>query len=255
MRRLRFIHRELEATLSGPIYDRRLRRFARIVLPVLYAGEGVVCPCCDGRFRQFIRRYRADALCPRCLSLKRHRLFWLYLRDQSDVPSGDISLLHFSPEEALERRLRALPHLDYISADLNPASIAMVQADITSMPFGDETFDVVICNHVLEHVSDDRKAIGELYRVLKPGGRVYMMHPVSKRERTDESATVTGKAERRRRFGQKDHVRLYGQDFIQRNEEAGFDVEVVDYSRRLSDDDNARYVLGDDRIYVCRKQP
>ena len=133
----------------------------------------------------------------------------------------------------LVRRLRALPHLNYISADLNPASIAMVQADITSMPFGDETFDVVICNHVLEHVSDDRKAIGELYRVLKPGGRVYMMHPVSKRERTDESATVTGKAERRRRFGQKDHVRLYGQDFIQRNEEAGFETVVGKSVRRL----------------------
>jgi SAM-dependent methyltransferase len=241
-------------TWPGHVYDRRLRRLASAVLPLFCAGDSVVCPCCDGHFRRFIRRYGSDALCPRCLSLKRHRLLWLYLRDRSEVRSGDISLLHISPEEALERRLRALPRVQYVSADLNPSSIEIMRADITNMPFAEGTFDIVICNHVLEHVPDDRKAMGELHRVLKPGGHAYMMHPVStSQERTDEDPTVTDKAERRRRFGQDDHVRRYGRDFIQRNEEAGFEVTVEEYSRTLSDDAVAKYVLGNDRIYVCRK--
>ena len=241
-------------TLRGPVYDRRLRRLASAVLPLLYAGDNVVCPCCDGRFRRFIRRYGSDALCPKCLSLKRHRLLWLYLRDRTEIRSRDISLLHISPEEALERRLRSLPRLQYVSADLSPSSIAMVRADITNLPFAEGTFDAVICNHVLEHVPDDRRAMGELYRVLKPGGRAYMMHPVStSNEHTDEDPTVTDKAERRRRFGQDDHVRRYGRDFIQRNQEVGFEVRVEEYSQTLSDDAVAKYVLGDDRIYVCGK--
>jgi ubiquinone/menaquinone biosynthesis C-methylase UbiE len=112
---------------------------------------------------------------------------------------------------------------------------------------------VLICSHVLEHVSDDRKAMTEMYRVLKPGGCVYTMHPVSRRERTDEEKTELGKSERRRRFGQEDHVRLYGQDFTRRLEAAGFSVEVEDYSQRLGRDQIQKLVLGDDRIYVCRK--
>jgi SAM-dependent methyltransferase len=238
---------------SGPVYNTRVRRVAGAVLPLLYAGDNVSCPCCDGRFRQFIRRYRNDALCPRCLSLKRHRLLWLYLRDRSGITSADVSLLHFAPEEALTRRLRLLPRLRYVTADIDPSSIAEMHADITDIPFDEATFDVVICSHVLEHVPDDRAAMRDLHRVLKPGGTAYMMQPISSSTHTDEDARVVDIAERRRRFGQKDHVRIYGQDFVQRVSDAGFEVEVEFYSRHLDDATVAAYGLGSDPIYVCRK--
>ena len=224
---------------SGPVYNTHMRRIAGTVLPLLYAGDSVTCPCCDGRFRRFVRRYRDDALCPRCLSLKRHRLLWLYLRDRGGITSADVSLLHFAPEESLMRRLRGLTRLRYVTADIDPSSIAETQADITDIPFDEASFDVVICSHVLEHVPDDRKALREIHRVLRPGGTAYMMQPVSSARHTDEDVLVTSEAERRRRFGRKDHVRIYGQDFSQRVRDAGFQVDVE--------------VLGTDPIYVCRK--
>jgi SAM-dependent methyltransferase len=177
----------------------------------------------------------------------------LYLRDQTQLGSKDISLLYFAPEEAIERRLRVLPRLRYVSADLSLSSIAMICTDITNIPFADETFDIVICNHVLEHVADDYKALQEIHRVLKPAGSAYMMHPVSLREHTDEDPTVSSKAERRRRFGQYDHVRRYGQDFIQRPPKVGFDIKIEEHFRTLSEDTRAKYVLGTTRIYICSK--
>jgi SAM-dependent methyltransferase len=237
---------------SGPVYDPRVRRVAGAVLPLLYAGDNVTCPCCDGRFRRFVRRYGADALCPRCLSLGRHRLLWLFLRDRVGVATREASVLHFAPEEALTRRLRTLPNLRYLTADLDP-SIGMVTADITDIPFDAGAFDIVICSHVLEHVPDDRKAMREIFRVLRPGGAAYLMQPVSSAERTDEDLHLTDEAERRRRFGQRDHVRIYGQDFVERAGEAGFDVAVDDYSRSLDPQTVAAHGLSGDPIYVCRK--
>src|SRR5438552_13033615 len=149
------------AWLNGPVYNRRLRRLASLVLPALYVGDQVVCPCCEGHFRSFVRRYGSDALCPRCLSLERHRLLWLFLRDRVGVASAQISILHFAPEEALARRLGALPRLRYLTAGLE-SSLAMVKADITDIPFEDGSFDIVICSNVLEHVPNDRKALCEL---------------------------------------------------------------------------------------------
>ena len=169
---------------------------ARVVLPPLFRGRGVVCPCCDRTFRSFIRRYRWDALCPGCLSLSRHRLLWLYLRDETDVLGRPHALLHFAPEEALEKRLQAAPGR-YVRADLRPRSTDVTRADITSLPFHDGEFDVVLCSHVLEHVADDRRAMAELHRVLKREGRLYLLQPVQlEKAATLEDPLVTSRSQR-----------------------------------------------------------
>ena len=131
MKSLRQVSGDLQTRWTYPVYHRRLRLLAGIVLPFLYQGSGVICPCCEGSFRRFIQRFKKDELCPRCLSLKRHRLLWLYLRDKTELGSKDICLLHFAPEESIAGRLRALPRLKYITADLNLSSGAMACTDIT----------------------------------------------------------------------------------------------------------------------------
>ena len=244
---------EAAAAFRGPIYDPVLRKTARAVLPILFRGRGVVCPCCDRTFRSFIRRYRWDALCPGCLSLSRHRLLWLYLRHETDLLDRPQSLLHFAPEEAIEKHLEAAP-LRYVRADLHPRSPDVTKADITSLPFHEGEFDVVLCSHVLEHVADDRKAMAELHRVLKPDGRLYMLQPVRlENAATLEDPFVTARWQRRRLFGQRDHVRIYGRDLISRLESAGFAVTPERYSRRLPWEHVRLYGLHDEPIFVCRK--
>lgn len=239
--------------VSDPIYRASVRAAARRILPLAYRGSAVSCPCCERDYKRFIRRYRWDALCPGCLSLSRHRLLWLYLRDRTDLLSRPQSVLHFAPEEALEQRLRRSARR-YVGADLHPQSPAVVEADITAMPFGDEEFDVVLCNHVLEHIVDDRGAMSELHRVLRPTGRLYMVQPLrlSKTE-TLEDPSVTSPSERRRLFGQRDHVRVYGRDFITRLEEAGFRVRLEQYLDDFSDVDARRYGLVRQPIFDCVK--
>lgn len=130
----------------------------------------------------------------------------------------------------------------------------MTRADITSVPFRDEEFDVVLCNHVLEHVRDDRKAMAELYRVLKPDGRLFMLQPVRLKSATTlEETRGTSRRERRKLFDQRDHVRIYGRDLIGRLESVGFAVTLERYSRRLPRKHVALYGLHDEPIFVCRK--
>ena len=236
-----------------PIYQPQIRQLAQFILPHLYRGRGVRCPCCDGEFKKFIPRYGWDALCPGCLSLSRHRLLWLYLRDETDLLHRPQVLLHFAPEEAIERRLREAPGR-YIRTDLNPRSPRVIKADITAAPFEDGEFDVILCNHVLEHVTDDRKAMRELRRVLTPGGHLYMLQPVRlETGATVEDPSVTAPGERRKLFGQRDHVRIYGHDVIDRLESAGFDVRLEHYARRFSQEEIARHGLQDEPIFICRR--
>jgi SAM-dependent methyltransferase len=240
--------------MIGPVYRKRLRTVARRILPLLFAGDRVECPCCGGTFRRFVPRYGGDGLCPRCLSLGRHRLLWLYLRDKVKLGDSPARVLHFAPEEGIERRLRGLESLTYVTADIDPSSIATVRADITAAPFEDAAFDIVLCSHVLEHVGDDRAAMRELYRVLRPGGVLYSLHPIDgDRANTFEDAAVTRAADRKRAFGQRDHVRIYGRDFVTRLEEAGFGVRVERYGRTLTNEAIERYHPADDPVYVCVK--
>ncbi|MEC4815283.1 MAG: methyltransferase domain-containing protein [Scytonema sp. PMC 1069.18] len=231
------------------------------VQSILYSGNKVSCPCCNSNFRTFLPagiNARPNAECPKCFSLERHRLIWLFLKNHTNLLSEKLKVLHVAPEFQLYRLLRSLSNLDYLSADLS-APRAMVNVDITNMHFTDNSFDVILCNHVLEHVSDDSKALKELYRVLKPGGWALLQVPLNGNlDKTFEDPNIVSPEDRLKFYGQKDHLRLYGRDYKDRLEAAGFQVAVYDYLQELGSHTSEKYRLESDDdncedIYFCRK--
>ncbi len=239
---------------------RHIQRVVHLVTPVLglaYAGRGVVCPICGGRYRRFLPygyvTSRANALCPRCLALERHRLMWLYLVRETDFFTAHPRVLHVAPERCFIRRFEQLLGDLYVTADLE-SPLAKVKMDIQHIPFPEESFDVIFCNHILEHVDDDRLALREMYRVMRPGGWGILLSPVNyNREITYEDPSITDEAGRERAFGQKDHVRDYGRDYPDRLAEAGFTVESIDYAATLPPEEVTRYALRHEIIYLVRK--
>jgi len=212
-----------------------------------YRGDRVECPVCGGRFRKFLpygyNRVRENVLCPKCLSLERHRLLWLYLKNRTGFFTEKLKVLHIAPEQCFFRLCRKMPNLTYITADLE-SPLAEIKLDIQDMPFPDDDFDVVICNHVLEHVPDDRKAIREIFRVLKRNGYALLQVPADySMEHTHEDPSITDPSEREKHFRQKDHYRLYGRDYLQRLTEAGFHVPGENYLDGLSTRERERYRL------------
>lgn len=230
-----------------------------------YIGRAVECPLCDGRFRSFApelwdgeRWHGNRARCPGCGSLARHRFLWLYLRGGA-LLGGAPHVLHLAPEGVVAERLREAAG-DYVSADLEPGR-ADVAADLTALPFDDESFDLIVCSHVLEHVPDDRAAMCELHRVLRPGGTALVQTPVNyEQSATYEDPGVLDPAERERRFSQFDHVRVYGPDLRERLESAGFTVAIAD-AAKLGPHAVARHKLQPgasalrNDIYVCSRHP
>lgn len=220
---------------------------------VLNLGSGVTCPVCERSYRKFARFHGENDQCPGCGSLMRHRALLLYLRDVEQMAESGREVLHVGPGPALRAWLSSLPELRYLSVDLNP-DVADLQADIRSLPFEESSFDFVLCVHVLEHVPDDRAGIGELYRVLRPGGTALIQVPPTELEKTLEDASITDPRERERMFGQHDHVRACGADYRLRLEEPGFRVEVVDYADDLEPAARERYGLRPgEPFYVCQK--
>jgi SAM-dependent methyltransferase len=193
-------------------------------------------------------------MCPRCGSLGRQRVDWLYLTDRAELLHARGRLLHVAPESCFARTLQRLPNISYLSADYDSAA-AMEQMDITAIPYPDESFDIVICNHVLEHVSDDRRAMREIFRVLSPGGWAMLQAPVDVgRESTFEDPRITDPRERRRAFGQYDHVRAFGRDYPERLASQGFEVTVDEFAKDLSPQMVEELALDvGEAIYVCRK--
>ena len=217
------------------------------------AGTGVTCPCCGAHLRRFARFHGESEQCPHCESLRRHRALLLYLRDELRVASTGGRVLHFAPEPSLQRWIASLDAVSYVSVDLE-SPLADVRADITKLPFEDDSFDLVICSHVLEHVPDDRTAIGELFRVVRPRGTAVIQLPAAEVDETLEDPSVTDPAERERLFGQYDHVRACGPDYRLRIEAAGFDVTEEDYAGRLDAATRARFgIRGGEAFYVSAK--
>ena len=207
----------------------------------------------DGKsFKKFLpygyESPRENVLSPSTLSLERHRLLWLYLKNETEFFNAPIKLLHFAPEQAFYNRFKKLDNLKYTTTDLN-SPLADVKADICDLPFQDDFFDVILCNHVLEHIPNDTKAMQELYRVLKPGGwGIFQIPQDLKREKTFEDDTITDRKERARIFGQYDHVRIYGRDYFDKLRSIGFTVEEVDYTSTLPKETVEKYRLAKGEI-------
>ena len=213
----------------------------------------------DGKsYRRFLpygyAKVRENVLAPGTLSLERHRLFWLYLKNETTFFSAPLRVLHFAPEQAFVQKFKKQKNLTYTTTDLN-SPIADVKADICDLPFKDNSFDFIICNHVLEHIPDDTKAMQELYRVLAPSGTAIVQVPYdAKREITFEDNTITDQSERTRIFGQYDHIRVYGMDYFKKLSSIGFDVNALDYTSSISSDDIERYRLCKGELLpVCKK--
>lgn len=194
-------------------------------------------------------------MCPRCGSLGRQRVDWLYLSERTDLLRARVRLLHVAPERCFGHRLQALPNIAYLSADYDSAT-AMEQMDITSIRYPDESFDVIICNHVLEHVSDDLRAMSEIRRVLRPGGWAMLQVPIDHdREETFEDPTITDPKERRRIFGQYDHARVFGRDYERRLASQGFEVTANEFVKELpAQTVNELQLDLDETIYIATKR-
>jgi SAM-dependent methyltransferase len=185
--------------------------------------------------------------------MERHRLVWLYLRERTALLRAPHRLLHVAPEAVFHRRLSALPTLDYVTADL-ASPLARDRVDVASLPYPDDHFDAILCNHVLEHVPDDRRALRELYRVLRPGGWAILQVPIQKgRAATYEDPAITDPGDRRRAFGQEDHLRIYGRDYQARLAEAGFRVRRDPFVRTLPEAEVARMGLKREDVFRCEK--
>lgn len=192
------------------------------------AGE-LECPVCGHRAPQFKTAgavvKRPNAICPACGAFERHRLIAWHFARRGLLRAG-LRVLEVAPTPCLQRLVTGAGG-EIVAIDTTPYHGA-IQMDIEHMTFGDASFDAILCIHVLEHVADDRRAMRELFRVLKPGGWAVLMVPIRESmPATDEDPNVTDPTERLRRFGQADHVRYYGADYADRLRAAGFRVEIT----------------------------
>ena len=221
-------------------------------------GNKYTDPIDGNTFRAFLpygyNKIRNNVLSPSTFSLERHRLLWLYLKNETSFFKAKLKVLHFAPESALMNKFKKLKNLSYDTIDLN-SPIADIKADICDLPFLDNSYDFILCNHVLEHIIDDNKAMRELYRVLKKNGIGIFQVPMDyNRDTTFEDFSVTNKKERNKLFGQYDHVRIYGLDFFDRLQKAGFSVERCEYTSKLSKEDIIKFCLPKKEIIpICRK--
>lgn len=226
-----------------------------VVRPIIafsLKGKNFVDPIDGKSFKAFLPygygQQRDDVLSPSTLSLERHRLLWLYLKNETNFFTEKLKILHFAPEQAFYKRFRKLKNLEYTTTDLE-SPLADVKADICNLPFEDNSFNVILCNHVLEHIPDDTKAMKELYRVIKPGGwGIFQIPQDLGREITFEDDSIIDRKERTKIFGQYDHVRIYGKDYFDKLRSVGFKVEEVDYTSNFSDEEIYTYRLSKGEI-------
>ena len=222
---------------------------------IFYTGNKVECTVCSNTYRTFLPygrlTPRANALCPSCLSLERHRLIELYLKKHTNFYTSGIKILHIAPEHCFIKQFEAIHKENYITGDLY-SPLAKVKMDVHEIPFEENTFDVVFCNHVLEHVEDDRKVVREIRRVLKAGGFAILQSPVDySLEKTYEDASIIDPLAREKAFGQNDHMRLFGSDYGQRLAESGLSIKEYKVSNECSQEQIARYRLDKGEILYC----
>jgi len=238
----------------------RLSYVFRIFAPMLYRGNKVECPVCERKFSKFLSygskvAHRENVLCPYDLTLERHRLMWLYLKNESNFFTAEkLDILHIAPEQCFHGKFKAQKNLNYLTGDLE-SPIADLHFDLHQIPLEDNRFDVVFCNHVMEHVDDPIQCMKELFRVMKPNGWAIMQVPQDmSREITYEDQTIVTPEDREKHFWQKDHVRLFGRDYPQWLEKAGFTIEIYDVQKNFDKQTIDKFrLMKDELLYIARK--
>ncbi len=246
-----FIFRFLD--YNSPNFIELFKKFRSL----LYKGKARYCPCCGSYFRKFLpagAQYRPSAQCPRCGALERHRLILLYLIIKTNFFIKQLKVLYVAPKEILQIKFMNMSNLEYVSIDL-VSPLAMYNMDITNLQLDDNSFDVILCSHVLEHIKDDIVAIKELFRILKPNGWALIQVPIDANlKKTFEDPTVILPKNRRRLFGEENHFRIYGQDYKNRLESAGFKVKIDDFVKEISKKVSIKFGLDKlEKIYYCVK--
>jgi hypothetical protein len=238
-----------------------LQRFSGLLLRfigVFYYGNRFEDPINGKKYRKLLPygriQTRPNALAPHSMSLERHRLLWLYLKEKTSFFCKPQKVLHVAPEYCFIKRFSKLKNIDYITADLN-SPWAKVKLDVQKMPFPNSTFDIILCNHVLEHVPNDRLAMQELFRVMKPGGFGIFQVPIDTNlANTIEDKSINTPELREKYYGQRDHLRQYGIDYPDRLKEAGFMVVEDNYVKSIPEKLVFRYALpSNEVIYLCVK--
>ncbi|MFC1583421.1 class I SAM-dependent methyltransferase [Candidatus Neomarinimicrobiota bacterium] len=228
----------------------KLEPSLRRMMKVWYTGKRYACPCCHSRVRRFLTDRQ---ICPGCGSSPRHRLQWLYLEKEYDLFRRNETVLDIAPWRYFQRHCLRQTALRYHSMDI-ASPWALERGDLTALPYRQGTFQVVLCSHVLEHIPGDQAAMGEMHRILAPGGMALIQVPLQG-ERTFEDPDATSPMERERVYGRSDHVRIYGSDIKDRVRQAGFEVELVPYAEHFDNSDRMRYDLDPDEFLIIGKKP
>ncbi len=230
----------------------RLSYVFKFFAPVVLKGDNVECPVCEKKFKRFLpygynEYQRENVLCPYDLTLERHRLMWVYLKTKSNFFTDNLKVMHIAPEQCFYKTFRSQKNLDYTTGDLE-SPLADIHFDLHNIPLEDNQYDVIFCNHVMEHVDNDIQCMQELLRIMKPGGWGIFQVPIdTTRDTTYEDPTITDPKEREKHFWQYDHVRLYGS--------AGFEVEEYDYTKELDEETYQRYRFQKgEMLYIVRKK-
>lgn len=230
----------------------------RPLIKLYFKGNLFTDPIDGSSYRKFLsygyQNLRENALCPGTLSLERHRLLWLYLTRKTNFLNQSLKVLHIAPEQVFYTKFKAIKDWEYTTTDLH-SPLADIKADICALPFNNDQYDLIFCNHVLEHIPDDKKAMEELYRVLKKGGTLIAQVPLNEElDETFEDDTITDKKERTRIFGQYDHVRVYGKDYYTRLNTVGFESKGITFINTMSIEEIDRFGLPQkERIPVAVK--
>ena len=226
----------------------RMSLFIQPILRLYFRGTKFIDPIDDSEYRKFLpygygKALRPNALCPGTLSLERHRLLWLYLERETTFLKQELKVLHVAPEQVFYRKFKLFKHWNYTTTDLY-SPLADVIADISNLPFREDQYDLILCNHVLEHIPDDLKAMAELYRVLKKGGTLIAQVPLDENlKKTFEDKSIIDPKARAKVFGQYDHVRIYGQDYFTRLESVGFSPNIVQPQNSLTKEEIKKFAL------------
>lgn len=232
------------------------KNFRRKSISFLYKGNKVTCNCCGKSFKYFLPfgdlKKRPNALCPWCFSLERTRLLWYFLKN-TDVLKTHNTILHFAPAKFIEEKLKNQKHLTYLSTDINP-NLAMDVSDITKLKYESNSFDLIICGHVLSVVKEEKKAFEELYRVLKKDGILILLECIYNNEITIEDTSIDTDEERIKLYGQPYLERKYGKDFVKRIKEKQFSVSIYNPAEELTEDALERYGMQNgDVLFLCKK--